>query len=1317
MREKLVAELVKEVLGPRGGPHEILHASPLNEYITGVLAPITEKPAADIDSSAELPAEDTGIYEGETEDVDVSVPPFFHPALDPKRRPSTFGLSFVVEAEGVPEASICLTWARYFFFKDEAGRPAWKRQPRHAVLSVRLDSSCVLWIDGTGRRVESAHQAEISFHVVVKHLQERRYLVNLYFVNRIEPPEDRDPTAEHHIFQPQIRVVLHRGTRLTPRTRKSISGSEERKLEFLYRKRPVLARGHLCSAVWREIDPENEAPDISIDFPECREDPPFAWPDGILLPDVERKKFSPPDVRTEFVPAYSIPFPELEWPSEYGNPPELNAAVLAEIWDPESLRKALTPICTGYERWIHDMEEQLGNLPQEDEEIARELIEECRIALRRMARGIDVLCSDRDARLAFCFANKAIDLQWKWRRNADFVWRPFQLAFVLLNIDSIVNPQSESRNICDLLWVPTGTGKTEAYLALVAFTIALRRRRALTRRQGDLTGAGVAVITRYTLRLLTIQQFRRTLSLIAACEYLRVHNLMHRGRPVGWRPSSCELKDDFVWGSTPFSIGLWVGGGLSPNRLSDTWGGNTVLHGALSILKGEEGEGEPAQVLNCPACGAILAIPEMGLRAGQHSLHFVVRCHNGESLVKAVPHIAGREFHHITIHEVDIFPHSSTGYYTLTLKIATRTALASRTVDELWRSLREYLQQSHGCAVDLVPVRASRPGYFIRYYTGRGGRSKIEYDFEIFCPNPDCPLRVPWIGGVPSGWVHGREPSLTPSPDGFRIPMFRDGNRMIEVQDQFMYGEDGYSSRHISDRIPIPALTVDEQIYRRLPTVLVATVDKFARPPFEPHAGAIFGNVDYHHCIYGYYRLYQPACQHVHTSGHPVPVGAGRRQNYVRLPGKPDPPELIIQDELHLIEGPLGSLTGIYETAVDYLCSENGSKPKYIASTATIRRAEEQVLAVFLRGLHLFPPHGLDAGDRFFIRETEMHVLEDGPAGRLYVGICAPGRGPLTPLVRIYARLLQTVWQLRNHPDVDSFWTLTGYFNAVRELAGARALYRQDIPQRVNQISGGDPRPLPEEGGVELSSRTPSTDLPAIIDLLNRRYPNAPDVLFTTSMFGTGVDIQRIGLMVVNGQPKTTSAYIQSTGRVGRSRGALVVTFFRATRPRDLSHYEFFIGYHRQLHRFVEPPTVYPFSTGVLDRALGPVMVFLLRNMRNASVPWHRDDSAPLMQVHRRAPEVSGLPRIMERRACGQPPHRLPAGTTVVQYSNSELERWQLTAARNRNLRYVEYAIASQPRYPVVLGDYQHQHAGLDVVYENAPRSLRDIEETTGFET
>lgn len=1312
MREKLVTELVKEVLGPRYGVNETLRESPLNEYITGVLAPITERKdrySFDIDETAEIPVEDTNIYEGETADVDVSVPPLLYPALDPKRKPSTMGLSFSVKAEETPAFSVCITWARYRFVKEEA---LWRREPRCAFFSIKLDSNAIYWIDGKGRQVGLPEDAEVSFHIMVKHLHDSRYLINLYLVNRIKPPEGKDPIAEHHIFQPQIRVVLENGTKLVPRFERM--SREERVLDFLFRKRMVLARGHLCSATWREIDPENDDPSINLDFPDCRYDPPFGWVDGALLSLEERSRFFPPDVRTEFVPVYSIPFPNLDWPQEYGEAPELNASALAEIWSPEHLRSALTPICVGYEKWITGMEIQLENLSQNEREVACKLIEECRAVLQRITSGINILCNDTNARLAFCFANKAMNLQWKWHRDSDFIWRPFQLAFILLTIESIVNPHSDCRDICDLLWVPTGTGKTEAYLAIVAFTLALRRREAICRRKVDPTGAGVAVITRYTLRLLTIQQFRRTLSLVTACEYLRIFNLM-QNQPIGWRPSSCNIKDNFLWGSTPFGIGLWVGGGLSPNRLEDVWVENRPLPGALKILKGERGEGEPAQVLNCPACGTILAIPEMGLQPGEYILYLVINTEYGEKLGDAVRELQGHDFHGIMVRETDIYSHKKGCFYTLIFRINTQNIVSSETIDGFWQAIKTQIQNTHNCDIVLVSARASRFGYFMRYYLSKR-LEKHEYDFEIFCPNPKCPLHIPWIGGVPTGWVNGREPSLVSSPDGYHIPLFNDGNGMIEIQDPFRYGDDEYTSKYIADRIPIPALTVDDQIYMRLPSIVVATVDKFARPPFDPKASALFGNVDHHHCIYGYYRLYQPASPVSHN-GHPVPLGTGKR-NYVRLEHKPDPPDLIIQDELHLIEGPLGSLTGIYEMAIDYLCSEGGRNPKYISSTATIKRASEQVQAVFLRRLQIFPPHGLTADDCFFIRGSEAHALEDKRPGRLYLGICAPGRGPLTPIVRIYARLLQTVWQLKTYPDIDFFWTLTGYFNAVRELAGTKALYRQDIPQRVNQISNGNARQLVEEGSVELSSRTPSTDLPAIIDILNRQYPNAPDMLFTTSMFGTGVDIQRICLMVVNGQPKTTSAYIQSTGRVGRSRGALIVTFFRATRPRDLSHYEFFAGYHRQLHRFVEPPTVYPFSTGVFDRALGPVMVFLLRNMRNVSIPWYRDDSASCMADSRTSvPEICNLSRIVYERALGQPSLRRPANVDVTRYSETELDRWKIKAIQNRALKYVEYAINTIPQSPVVLGDYQHQHAGLDVVYENVPRSLRDIEETTGFQT
>jgi hypothetical protein len=297
---------------------------------------------------------------------------------------------------------------------------------------------------------------------------------------------------------------------------------------------------------------------------------------------------------------------------------------------------------------------------------------------------------------------------------------------------------------------------------------------------------------------------------------------------------------------------------------------------------------------------------------------------------------------------------------------------------------------------------------------------------------------------------------------------------------------------------------------------------------------------------------------------------------------------------------------------------------------------------------------------------------------------------------------------------VDYYWTLVGYFNAIRELAGALALYRQDIPQRISDaFPNAVPRRLDEP--LELSSRISSTDLPALLERLSCSYPRASDAVLATSMFGTGVDISRLSLMVVHGQPKTTASYIQATGRVGRERGALVVTFLRASRPRDLSHYEFFCGYHRQLHRHVEPVTVMPFSPGALDVGTGPVMVAILRNRRDPSDQWYLNNTAGQMAGKKRQ-LVKDLPQILENRAQCQPEARRPAQGTVLDLAHSGLDRWEQTSRLHCDLEFVEYAIVNPPRKPVVLGDPQHQQRGLPVVFENAPQSLREVEQTLDFE-
>jgi len=439
--------------------------------------------------------------------------------------------------------------------------------------------------------------------------------------------------------------------------------------------------------------------------------------------------------------------------------------------------------------------------------------------------------------------------------------------------------------------------------------------------------------------------------------------------------------------------------------------------------------------------------------------------------------------------------------------------------------------------------------------------------------------------------------------------------------------------------------------------------------------------------------------------------------------GPLEPPDLIIQDELHLLEGPLGSLVGLYETAVDRLCRRRPSQPgpKYVASTATIRQAGEHVESLFARRVALFPPHGLEWGDRFFVRDTVRGVLDEDSAGRLHVALCAPGRGPLTPVLRTVARLLQSAHEARcelGDGVVDPYWTLVMYFNSVRELAGARALYRQDIREWIAHrlAPHGDARRLEDDEPfvIELSSRRGSGDLPRVLSQLERSLPDrATDTVFATSMFGTGVDVGRLSLMLVDGQPKTTSAYVQASGRVGRVRGGLVVTFLRASRPRDLSHYEFFCGYHMRLDSFVEPVPAMPFSSGALARVCGPVAVALVRNVNDGGRGWHRNESA--VEAARRSAELRWVVDVFRHRAMQQPDTKRPDPDEVGDAVKAALDRWQQLAARWDDLRFVEYAIDTPPERRVVLGDRAHTVRGM-CVSENVPQSLRDVEDTVCLE-
>jgi helicase-like protein len=1317
-RDDLVAALAAEVLGPRSGLRERLEASPhragelftpLEEYITGVLAPKDSKrhPEMTIDSDDDLLGEQENAADdqGDTGEpaVPVGVSPTAgagrSPALDPRARPCSIGLSVLVTGER-PRIDVCSTWAWY----EMSGQTAWIREPRLDLwtgidCTVTKRSRPVVELDGV-RRIE--------IEVRCRPNSGGGWRVSIFLVNATTVAER--PGPEHHVYQPQIRVRCEQGTRLLAIDDDVVHGDgEAATLALLYSARRAFARGHLCAAVWKDVDPEQP-------FAGGRpQGAPFTWLDGALLPPGEAAGFSPPDARTELVPAYLIAAPALDATAAHG------AAVfdperLSSLWDPTQLRDALSPLAAAYDAWIVRQDQRIPQLPQARQTTAAGHLQQCREALRRIRSGIDILCSDEDSRLAFCFANRAISLQSRWtRRGRVDPWRPFQLAFQLLNLEAIRDDRASDRLACDLLWIPTGGGKTEAYLGLTAFTFALRRLRAARDNASD-AGAGVSILSRYTLRLLTIQQFRRALTLVTACERLRTtraHGV------IGWRPAACPNTCDGLWGNRPFSIGLWVGGGVTPNglfsfryptpagRMEDVWG-------ALDILTGADrgaGDGEPAQVLSCPACRAVLAIPPNGYRGGRaETLHLVVECVspnpvNGTALSGPMENLGGGQapVPLFAVTSAQLTTHAAEDFHTLSIKFVAGRDVSPLDVD-LW--VRQTVVPALGRRARLVPARGARPGYFVRTAMFQGGGVN-PVDFEIYCPNPRCELNTgdPWSAETPGG--------------------------AAPVVAAFSAATGG------STRMPIPAVTVDDQVYGHCPTVIVATVDKFARLAFEPRAAALFGGVDHWCDRHGYYRAGCPPNRRQPTrpADHPVGVTPIRVSPFA-------PPDLVLQDELHLIEGPLGSMVGLYETAVEVLASrQSGShrrRPKYVASSATVRKAAEQVQSLFDRRLAQFPPPGLEIDDNFFTTSSECHPLDAGRRGRLYVGVCAPGRGAQTPIVRIWSRLLQQVEFRRRAgsapADLDPFWTLVGYFNAIRELAGAVALARQDIPERMAFVSPA-PRLCPEQEPMELSSRASSLDLPAMLERLDERFPSA-DVVGTvasTSMFGTGVDVSRLGLMVVHGQPKTSSSYIQATGRVGREGGGLVVTFYRASRPRDLSHFEFFFGFHRELYRHVEPITVSPFAARARDRALGPVSVVLLRQASElpgpaAPIPvsngWRIQQQfnggcvcrASDMAAAQSAPEVLALPTIFETRAASQPNFRRPQSGLVAFETQAELARWaQLAQLTGPALRYHESSMVTPPVFSVVLGDLAHEMLGISVAFENAPNSLREVESTTTF--
>lgn len=812
---------------------------------------------------------------------------------------------------------------------------------------------------------------------------------------------------------------------------------------------------------------------------------------------------------------------------------ERRMEVLGGLADYAAARAALDPLPAEYRAWIGAQRTGLGPLIPRRAAVAIRLLDQAEAAAGRIEDGIASL-ADPHVLAAFKLANRAVaiarrrgEAQERRRRGLVFdpaasrepKWYPFQLAFILIGLRGIAEPGHPDREVVDLLFFPTGGGKTEAYLGLAAFTIALRRLR-----NPGLAGAGLAVLMRYTLRLLTLDQLGRAAAVACAMELER-------------------QADPAQWGAWPIEIALWVGQAATPNRMGMKGQPDpkrrTVRTKVLDFKAGRKRD--PLPIKKCPWCGS-----------------------------------------DFTSNSFDL-----------------------------------------------------KPDY------------DVPRVLQLLCADP---------------------------------------TRQCEF--------------HASKRQPLPIQAVDEPIYRRLPAFMIATVDKFAGMPWHGEIGAFFGGADRHDQD-GFYGANDPG------RGTPLP--------------KPLlPPELIIQDELHLISGPLGTMAGLYEVALDRLCARGEVRPKIIASTATVRRAEAQIRALFDRDRSaVFPPPGPNRRDSFFARTRDIA----DPSGRLYVGIAAPGGSPKVNFKRGVITLMaaaQRGWEagaVGGANPADPYMTLVCYFNALRELGSARnmidgeiqsSLARYGQHRRVGEAEPGLRSRQIDLETRELTSREPTDKVSETKERLAIPFGTKQriDVALATNMISVGLDITRLGLMLVSGQPKTVSEYIQATSRVGRDdrRPGLVVVLLNTNKPRDRSHYERFRAWHEAFYRGVEAVSVTPFSPRALDRALAAVAIGLGR-LGEASLTG--DPCAGLIRAAR--PAVDALAATFGTRA-QRSDQALPAAdafalaSTVADRTRLMLDEWSdlATAVEDAGGTLV---YTRQGRRLL-----REATPGATDGHFRAPRSLRDVE-------
>lgn len=839
-----------------------------------------------------------------------------------------------------------------------------------------------------------------------KKIYETHYgkFIKILLANKLNHPKNKfsfsnEQLNKNSIFQGEISISSVTFLPYKQLSETNPFDEELNLINFQYREEHSFAIGHGCAVNWND---DKNPTELKTTF----------------LPEVDIKNYSN---------AFKKDFPE--------NLKDITELKNLSIWtdiDKPTIIQKLKLFAQEYKSWIAKQEKT--NAEDNYKKSLNTILEKQNKTYERLIKNIDFLNENEIAFKSFLLSNTAMYIQMlisnkdlfgkrgielseidksfnyndlDFFKNHSFKpnYRPFQLAFFLLNIESTINEDSNDRNnVVDLLWFPTGGGKTEAYLAITAFTIISRR--IFHGKDAD----GVSVIMRYTLRLLTAQQFERATKLILSLDFLRRF----------FKPN-----EEYFFGENKVSIGMWVGASTTPNSYKD----------AQTIFKKTFDE---ITKLN-------------NKKAGDYR-------------------------------KANTFPITSCSW----------------------------------CGCNLVSQNNSG-----RFDLGYRATDKL---FSTNCLNSDCAFSA-----------------------------------------------------------ELPIYFVDDKIYQNPPTLLFATVDKFAMLSHREEGHHLFNSLD----------------------------------------DKKLPPDLIIQDELHLLSGPLGSITGLYESIVEMLSTKGNRKPKIITSTATTRNTEQQVAMLYgNRELNIFPPMGVTYDDNFF-----SYVSDESK--RKHIGFMPTGKTALNSQIRILGNLLLARIKLFKYYRVkenltqeeaiareNNLWTIVSFYNSLRDVGKVYNKVPAEISdflkllhnryQLLKQAYGFNYFGLAGRT-KELTSRIESNSIKKLLNELEMPFSlvakdgysfvqNTVDLVLASNMFSVGIDIERLNVMLMNGQPKNVAEYIQASSRVGRKDKGIVINLLDANRSRDKSYFENYVSFNNAYYKFVEPLSVTPFTEIALDKVLASLLVCFVRH-------------------------------------------------------------------------------------------------------------------------